>query len=259
MKKIINDYTLLLLCISVSFLLMIFSRTPGQDTGLEEILFRFFGSINSPFVHLKTLRYVQQENRVLRFENTLLELEKMKYIETFYENKRLRMLLNFKDQDSIAVKPARVLSQSNIAGVKTITIDAGTMSGVRIDMPLVNSDGLIGRIIKTTSRYAIGQLLVDRNFRAAARIQQSREIGIYQNYDQQSGVLFGVHHRADVHIGDDVITMGKSSVFPAGLFIGTVARIDTTTSRLFKRVYVESKVNFTKLEEVFIVFNRTDE
>ncbi len=257
-KNIFNDYLVLFLCIAVSLLLMMFGETAGKNNGLSTAMMRFFGTINSPFIYLRNIRLLQQENSALRLENTVLELEKLKYKEAFYENKRLRKLLNFSDQDSLDVMPVRVLARGNIAGVQTITLNAGADAGVRTDMPMVNSDGLVGRIIETTRQHAIGQLLIDRNFRAAARIQQSRETGVFQSHDRQTGMLFGIHHRADVHVGNDVITMGKSSVFPAGLLIGTVTKIDTLTSRLFKRVYVESQVNFSKLEEVFIVMNRTE-
>lgn len=137
--------------------------------------------------------------------------------------------------------------------MQTIILDVGIPDSIRKDQPIVSADGLVGRIINVSEHVSIGQILMDRNFRAGARVQRSRVEGIIKWAGGNRCALSEVHKRADVHLGDVVVTSRTSTLFPPGLRIGSVVEIDSQSSNLYQTIFVKPFVDFSKLEEVFVI------
>jgi rod shape-determining protein MreC len=248
-----GDFITFVLIFFLSLVPLFFSKNPVENYGLRSLIIEAAGTLTAPFYEIKNLADAFEENRKLRYANMTLQLEKSRYIEAYYENQRLRDLIGFASFQTLSCKPAAVIGSDKSFGIKSILIDVGSEQGVRPNMALGCSQGLVGKIIDVSLFSSVGQLLTDYNFRVAARIQRSRDTGIFHALDDDIGFLDGVHHRADVRPGDTVITTGASSLFPEGLPIGVVTKIDSTESKLFKRVYIKPSVDFSKLEEVFVI------
>ncbi len=120
-------------------------------------------------------------------------------------------------------------------------------------MPIVNDAGLVGRIIATSKNYSIGQLVINRDFRATAKIQRSRVDGIIAWEGGEYTLLKNVAKTLDVIVGDVVVTSEYSSMFPQNIRIGIVAAVKDEPGDLFKRIEVANSVDFSKVEEVFVI------
>ena len=96
-------------------------------------------------------------------------------------------------------------------------------------------------------------ILTDPESLVAALDARSRDAGIIVG--SGSGRLFMryVSIGADIAIGDPIVTAALSTVFPAGLPVGQVARAERKGQELFYQIEVEPAVNFSRLEEVFVV------
>ena len=145
-------------------------------------------------------------------------------------------------------------------GVKSVVLDAGKKNGLKENMPFISENGLAGKICRISDNKSIGQALCDKNFRAAARLQESRYTGLFEGTGKGEGVMWGVSKKAKITIGEAILTSGMNSLFPSGLKIGTVKDIKDDPSGLYQLLIIEPFVDYSRLEEVLIIQDKeTDE
>jgi rod shape-determining protein MreC len=196
---------------------------------------------------------LRQKNEQLLIENTKLALENSTIYEMRQENDRLKKLFGFKESSELRLIAARVIFKGTKGFINGIVLDVGTQEGVAKNMPLVVSNGLVGKIYQAGKNESIGHLLLDPNFRVSAKIQRSRVTGIV-SWDGGGFCSFNeVPKRSDIQMGDSVITSGYGGIFPSGLIIGTITEITESPRGLFLNVQIKPTVDFEKLEEVFVI------
>ncbi len=255
-KKIVSsklDYLLLILAIAGSMAMMFLVKQSREVTALQGVSLEMIGRLAQPLASLRRLGNAIEENRRLRYQNAMLQIRNSQLAEAHYENLRLRELLKFGQSTTAELIPARLIGSGDNLNMATILLDAGYQRGIRENMPVVSADGLVGRVVSVSRDYCTVQLLSDLNFRVAALDQRSRVQGVFQWIGLNNGVLNGVYLSADVKIGDWIVTSGQNSFFPTGLKIGVVSRIDDVHAGWFQKIYIKSRLDFSRLEEVFIM------
>lgn len=201
---------------------------------------------------------LKRENHVLRQLNVNLSDEVSQLREARLENLRLRKLLEMRERTHFPLITASVIGKSLYLLRNTITMSAGEEDSIRIDMPIISDLGLVGRVIATSQHYSVGQLLINKDFRASAKIQRSRVDGIIA-WDGGEFLQFkNVAKTQDVREGDVVTTSEYSNLFPADLRIGTVVSVTDQPGSLFKQIDIIPGVDFPSLEEVFVVRSLPD-
>jgi len=202
----------------------------------------------------KTWRdYTPQEVSALRQRATQLMLENSQLREAYFENVRLRRLLEYEQRAQLDLRPARVLFKESTSTPNTVVIDLGKAAGVQVNMPVITPEGLAGKVLKVNERTSHVQLLLDRDFSVSARIQRSRVLGIVTWMSSQDFEMTGVARHADVVAGDVVVTSDSSALFPPGIRIGLVLEPAIEQSGMFKKIPLTPAVNFARLEEVFVL------
>lgn len=196
---------------------------------------------------------LRQQNEQLLIENTRLAIENSTMYEMRLENERLKKLFGFKESSKLRLIAARVIVKETTGFINGIVLDVGAQDGVAKNMPLVVSNGLVGKIYQAGKDQSIGHLLLDPNFRVSAKIQRSRVTGIVSWDGGEFCSLNEVPKRSDVQISDSVITSGYGGIFPLGLIIGTVTEITESPRGLFLDIQIKPTVDFEKLEEVFVI------
>jgi len=173
--------------------------------------------------------------------------------EAQYENQRLRQLLGFKAKSSEKLVPAKVIGRNENGFIHSILLNAGSNEGLKKDMAVVTAQGLVGKIFRIGKEEATAQLLLDHNFRVSAIVQRNRVTGIVEWQRTNQVTLAAVPKRSDIKVGDKIVTSGLSTIFPGGLEIGAVAQIDKKQPGMFLNIVIQPSVDFSRLEEVFIV------
>ncbi|MBI5197846.1 MAG: rod shape-determining protein MreC, partial [Nitrospirae bacterium] len=132
-------------------------------------------------------------------------------------------------------------------------LDKGEKEGVASNRVVVSPDGVVGRIVKTSPHSSRVLLISDRSSALAVMVQRNRVSGILQG--GESGHLFLEYVSLDesVVVGDPVVTSGLEGIFPKGIPVGRVTRVDRKTSPLFLTIDVVPAVNVSRLEEVWIL------
>ncbi len=207
-------------------------------------------SVTSPF---KKMLLREEENTRLKAELKRSLEEKQKYQEALLENRRLRELLSLKEKEHGYVTAARIIARGSDQWSKTFVLDKGLSDGVTKDMVAITPKGLVGKISGASNSYSSLLLLTDLNFSAAVRLQESRREGIISGTGLRKCQLKYIPYEEEVKVGDIVITSGLDSLFPQGIPVGYISRIDKKGSVLFQNIEVTSFEDNAEIEEVAII------
>jgi rod shape-determining protein MreC len=211
------------------------------------------GMLQDVFGFIPNYFDLRTENRTLRALNVTLADEASRLREASLENIRLRHLLGLKERSPFTFVAANVVGKNLQLLRNTITLDVGAADGIRVQMPIVTDAGLVGRIVAVSGEYSIGQIMLNREFRASALVQRGRVDGIVVWEGGDRVHLRNVAKTLDVAVGDVVITSSFSSVFPSGIRIGIVSAVAQTPGALFQNIEIAPTVDFHRLEEVFVI------
>ena len=238
----------------------------GQPTAASAKLRMAFVRLCTPFVRLGDIipivhsrRELAQENIRLHAENDRLRQLERALAETVAENQRLQRLFHLASHASLRTLGARVIGRDASNWWKTIQLDRGSDDGVHVNCPVLNADGLVGKVISVTCGESRVLLLLDPNCKVSALLQKMRETGVIAGLGAgfsrapRCRMTF-VERNAKVAPGQAVITSGLGGVFPKGILIGTVtdAHLNAQTG-MYQDVDVKPAVDFTRLEEVVVV------
>ena len=225
----------------------------GPVQGLVSSIGDFVGNIwNNYFALIKAAK----ENEELRKEVDELRQALVDSEETRLENDRLRQMLSLELSDPPLRLFAKVVGWDASSHSRTAIINKGTNQGVQTQMAVVNSQGVVGRIIWASPNYSKVLLLVDPNATIDVIVQRSRTHGIAEGAGGNGLRLKYIMHNDEVVPGDIIMASGIEGVFPKGTLVGRVKSVDQQRSDLFLPVEVETAVDFDRLEEVAIIMQR---
>lgn len=248
----IREYFTLIVAILVS-LYALFNNDRPQIDAIRAFCLGSYAGLQKQFSAVRRVFEMQRDNTALRQRATQLMLENSRLREALLENYRLRQMLDYRASTSWNFRAARVITKERDQTPVSVTIDVGSRDGMQPNMPVVSPEGLVGKIYKIFPQTSIVQLMLDRNFNVSARIQGNRVYGIV-SWDTQSGLeLTSVPRTAQVQLRDAVVTSDSSALFPPGLRVGLVKKISQDKTSLFKTIILQPDVDFSRLEEVFVI------
>jgi len=196
---------------------------------------------------------VRSENEWLKREIDSLRRENSQNRELLATHDRLRRLLQFKEVVQRPVIAAQVIGLDPTGWFQSIMIDKGKNAGIRLDMPVVNALGVVGRVVSVSSNYAKVLLIIDQNSAVDCLTQRSRDRGMVKGTSGEVCKMDYMAKTSDAVGGDLVITSGLGGIFPKGLPVGRVSSVKEGDDKLFKDIDVVPSVDFSKLEEVLVI------
>ena len=216
--------------------------------------------INSIFSDFNSLKNVLEENKILKSNIEKISSLEAENIELKQEIKKLKEELYIETVLSdYEYLNATVISRNSLYWYNILTIDKGSKNGIKEGMVVINSTGLIGKIINV-SKYSSDVKLIttnDTNNKISVTITNGdkRLTGLINSYVYEEGYLKveGISNTETVMIGDLVYTSGLGGVFPSGILIGTVENITTDVYDLAKIINVKPSANFDDINYVTIL------
>ncbi len=199
------------------------------------------------------LQDVRQENASLRRELELLRGQNTALREAAASAKRLETLLAFKDRSAFESIAARVIARNATNWYRAVVLDKGDRDGVKLEMGVVTSSGVVGRVVKTTPHTAIVLLITDPNNAVTGLIQRTRDEGLVEGTPKGQSRMKYIPLLSQVQEGDAVVTSGLTGGFPRGLAVGVITRIIKSEGELFQSADVVPEVDFSKLDEVVVI------
>ena len=172
--------------------------------------------------------------------------------EAALENRRLRRLLEMRENLAPRSIGASVVTLSVAAENQIMVIDRGIDDGIRISLPVVAWGGAVGRVVEVDARYAVVRLLSDPLSGVAGVVQRSRAQGLVEGRGGDALDLLYVPRFSDVIHGDRVVTSGLDGVFPRGFGIGRVSAVREVPDGS-QSIQLEPEIEYRSLEEVLVL------
>ena len=169
---------------------------------------------------------------------------------------QLKSVLDLAGNGGFKVVSAKVISQgASTSFSQTITIDAGSLSGVHTNMTVISGFGLVGVVKIAYANSAVVQLASDPGFRIGARIAGTQQIGILSGQGTRKGVLQLLDNTEVVKVGDAILARGSSNgrPFVPGVPIGEVTAVDNSAGAVTQTADVKFYTNFSTLGVVSVV------
>src|ERR1051325_6137647 len=198
------------------------------------------------------LRGVRQENRDLKYEIERLRLEQVRLEQDAAQAHRLQALLDFKEKYIAKTVAAQVIGSSGSEQSRSIFIDKGENAGITTDMAVITADGIVGKVLHAYGSTSQVLLINDQSSGVGAILEDSRLQGVLRGTTVGEVVLERVMSDEAVAAGEMVRTSGGDAIFPKGLPVGTVTKVNRTPES-FLSIQIKPAVNLSKLEEVLVV------
>jgi rod shape-determining protein MreC len=246
--------TAFLLLVSVAVMMV---RSDGGLQNLRVASVVAISYLEQPLSLVRIYRQALMTNRDLRRENILLQDEISRLRSAGDELTELRAMLGVREdpdfpRDMIATG---IIAKSLTGLNNSLTIDKGKTHGIKEGMAIINSKGLIGRVILVSEAFSLVMPMSNSLFRVSAMVQGTRAFGIvsWEGKGLNELVLNYVPRATVIEPGMVVETSGYSNDMPAHIPIGVVTGIVPEPGRETQRIYIRPFANLSTLAEGFAV------
>jgi len=230
--------------------------TFGIFSEVQRVIASGFGGVRDVWGGYIGLRHLKTENDSLKRQLADAEIAVQQQRALADRARGLQQLLELRDRSNLKTTAAQIIGDAPTPDFRTITIDKGTLHGLKTDMAVLAPAGVVGRVIKPTARSAIVQLLIDRNAAAGVIIERSRAQGVAMGAGDGRLRLEYMSEAFDVAVGDEVVTSGIDNIYPKGFAVGKIDSIEKSGAA-YRRISIKPAVDFSALEEVLIVLTPT--
>jgi rod shape-determining protein MreC len=255
--------TKLISVLIVISLVVILSLPLSSSANIKIKLIDFFSpvvkaskSLTENIFSIKDLFNAVKENKNLRKDVQRLSARCNELEEEFQENQRLKQLLDVRKQIVNDTVVCRVIARDASTWHKTFVLDKGKNSGIYINMPVVNSKGVIGRIIECDDDTSRVLLITDANSSIGGITQDARVPGLVEGDGSDLCIFNLLSRKEDIIVGVPVVTNGLSQIFPKGLKIGSVTEIKKSNDGLYKTAKISLSADLDRVEEVLVIKTR---
>lgn len=210
---------------------------------------QFTGSINNSYSNIVDYFELKKTNQQLMEENE------------FLKNLSPTNLIS----DSIALSPdttyqyigARVISNSTHKPNNYLMLDKGEKHGIKIDMAVVSSFGIVGSVIAVSENYSSVMSVLHKDSKISARIKKNDQLAniLWDKIDYLRGTLTDIPSHLQLLYGDTIITSGNSLIFPEGIVIGTVENYISRIGSNLNSAVIRFSADYNNLRHVYIINN----
>jgi len=246
--------------ILLTALFLMLSRNADGIITLRRLSIAAYSFLEEPLANVRVYRQALTTNEQLQRKNIQLqdELNRLRSVQA--ENEAYKGLLVLADTTKLPLLPVRIIGK-NLTGINnSLTINAGSESGIEPGMAIVNSEGLVGRVVLSSSHYSEVMPLINALFRVSARIQGTRAYGLVSWDGEKLNELKMSYVPKTIHIdsGQVVETSGYSLELPPYVPIGTVLRTQLQEGKETQIVYVKPTVELFRIAEAFVILAKQD-
>ncbi|WP_395056560.1 rod shape-determining protein MreC [Flavobacterium sp.] len=197
----------------------------------------------------------------LREQNNKLAQENANLRKILFNQKDSATVLkkdSLKGYDKIDVIQSRIINNSYSVSENYLTINSGLLQGIKEDMGVVNSQGIVGIVEKVSPKYATILSVLNVKSKINAKVKKSNHFGSLIWNAKNAGYvqLIEIPRLASVKKGDTVVTGGNSRIFPENIPVGIIDKIYTDTETNYYTLNVRLFNDMTNLNHVYIISNK---
>ena len=219
------------------------------------------GSINKRVNVVEEFFSLKKENENLRIQNALL-LEQLSVTDMVPDtSSQLEKTFEIKDSINISRQfkymPAKVLSSSVFLQQNYIMLHRGSDQGIKPNMAVVGTSGLIGTVVYTSKNMSLVMSLINRDSKVIAVLKKGSGLGeiSWDGKDPSILLLSKVPKTIKVVKGDSIVTSPYSDRFPPGITIGYVDKVDFDQETNTFKLKIRTAIDFNSVQHAYVVIN----
>jgi len=214
-------------------------------------------SVTGFFQSFVNLRSAQTENDDLKRQVQELQVQVQQKEELAKENESLKALLQLKNESKISVLPAQIIGRDPSLWFDSAIINRGSLDGVKLNMPIVNNGGLIGRVIAVSPITAQINLVTKEKSALGGVIGAlgtSNALGVVSANGKREVLEMGyIPGTIEVQVGEMVYTTGQDGIYPSGLKIGEVVEVRPGSATVPQQIFIKPSAKLYAMEEVAVL------
>lgn len=236
----------------------------------------FFSTLTYTLVEKPILSVTSYFEAITHFEDSTRELEllqseiekiailKEQYAELKRENEELKALLNLNETATdFQMKTSNVISRDTSGWHNFITIDLGSEDGIQKNQAVLTNEGLIGKVYEVNASTSIVKLITSEDGLSKISLKISQEDPVEAileayNSEEQCFMIRVLDDNTDIEIGSNVVTSAMGGVYPSGILVGKVEKVEAVNYLLGKIVYVSPSANFKNITIVNVLEREMD-
>ena len=150
---------------------------------------------------------------------------------------------------------ARVINNSVNRRNNYLTLDKGSIHGIKPEMGVINGQGIVGIVKQVSPHFCTVMSLLHKDTRVSAKFKKNEFFGslVWDGEDPQYGTLKEIDKTVPVKKGDTIVTTAFSSIYPSGLMVGTVVKSEVESGSHFHSIKVKFSASFQNLSYVYII------
>lgn len=238
--------------LTISFIL-IYNNNYYQRSTVVSTTGGITGKLNEYYSNFSGFFELKRSNEALAKENARLRAMLQIRSNTIPDS-----LVRYESGFSIKYISARMISNTTQFRNNYFMLDKGYVAGIKKDMGVITTDGVVGIIIDVTENYSSGISLLHKDARISGRIKKNEQL-VNISWDGVNYRLGDISH-IPTHVnlvpGDTILTSGNSQIFPEGIMIGTVEYVDEEMDNMFKKGKIRFGADYNKVMYVYVVENR---
>ncbi len=262
---------LFVISLIVFFLFMLAALTAGENSRLNVVrniltvplkplqqgIHTVGNKIKDTILFFQDVRTARTENAELKKRIQEMERELDEVYRLQKENENLKELLSFKEQYEQELVASNIISKDSGNWFEIFTIDRGSKDGIKTDDPVINANGLVGRVSRVDLLSSKVVSIIDTESSVSARLSKTRDLVILRGDAQlrNRGLcrLDYIKPDVEVSVGDKVETSGMNSLYPKGILIGEIVQVIKNEGQFDYYAIVEPAVDFRRIEEVAVI------
>jgi rod shape-determining protein MreC len=251
-----SNRLLFLLLLVISLSLTIQSHSYHKSKIISSANF-FTGGIYEKINNVDEYFGLRAQNEELAKENARLK----SILFNIKDTTKLPQIDSIKGVKKIDIIVSKVIRNSYSIQENFITINSGAASGIKPNMGVINSAGIVGIVDNTSKNYATIISVLNVNIKINAKIKKSNHFGTLSWNGKSTGFaqLTDVPRLAGVRKGDTIVTGAESRVFPENIGIGTIERIYTEKETNYYTLDIKLFNDMTNLGHVYIIKSKDAE
>jgi rod shape-determining protein MreC len=251
-----SNRLLFLLLLLVSLILTIQSHSFHRSKVISSANF-LSGGVYERINRISEYLNLQTQNEILATENARLK----SLLFNIKDSTLVPKIDSIKGVDKVNIIVSKVIRNSYNVYENYITINSGEKAGVKADMGVINSAGILGIVDKTSENYATIVSILNRKSQINAKIKKTNHFGslIWDGKSTGFVQLIDVPRLAAIRKGDTIVTGGQSVIFPENINIGTIDKIYIDNQTNYYTLNVKLFNDMTNLGHVYIIKSRNRE
>jgi rod shape-determining protein MreC len=224
--------------------------------GVQSWITTRFQAIQDYFNAPTDITRLRQRNAELEAGFARLQTEIIELQQQVSEVEILSELLDFaRAQPENEYQAAAVIARDPSPFLKYVIINKGSDDGLRRGMPVVNAQGLVGRIAAVTANAARVQLIIESSSSVNVRIQPADSDAVLRGSLTGDLSLDLIPQAVTVEAGNLVLTSGLGGNFPPNILVGQINSVRQEATALFQTATIQPVVDFSRIEIVLVIIN----